>query len=375
MRAPSVALPLAQQVIDWQSRLGRHDLPWQNTRDPYRVWLSEIMLQQTQVSAVLGYYQRFLQAFPTVQDLARADSDAVMAHWAGLGYYSRARNLHACAKLVVSEHGGEFPRQAERLGQLPGIGRSTAAAIAAFCFGEPAPILDGNVKRVFARVYAIEGWPGEGRVEKQMWQLAQTNMDALVEHTPSEALPDALASYTQGLMDLGATLCTRRKPMCEACPLAAVCQARAQSRVHDLPSPKPAKAVPTRHVVLWLPMQGHAVWLTRRPAQGIWGGLWSPLEQALDSADWPLPAARLESLAQASGFTVQRVLQPVAHAFSHYKLWMLPVVVDARTGEVNEPPELSTTSDQARWFSAAQLDDVGLAAPIKLVLHDLMNTP
>jgi A/G-specific adenine glycosylase len=374
MRAPFAALPLAQHVIDWQTRLGRHDLPWQNTRDPYRVWLSEIMLQQTQVSAVLGYYQRFLQTFPTVQDLARAQSDTVMAQWAGLGYYSRARNLHACARLVVSEHGGEFPRQASQLEQLPGIGRSTAAAIAAFCFGEPAPILDGNVKRVFARVYAIEGWPGEGRVEKQMWQLAQTNMDALVEHTPGEALPHALAAYTQGLMDLGATLCTRRKPVCEACPVAGVCQALAQSRVHQLPSPKPAKAVPTRHVVLWLPVQEDAVWLSLRPERGIWGGLWSPLEQALDPADWPLPAARLEALAQASGFTVQRALQPVAHAFSHYKLWMLPVVVDTRADEVHEPREPSATRHQARWFMASELGDVGLAAPIKLVLNDLFSS-
>ncbi|HZX26470.1 MAG TPA: A/G-specific adenine glycosylase, partial [Telluria sp.] len=220
-------------VIAWQRAHGRHTLPWQNTRDAYRVWLSEIMLQQTQVAAVLGYYARFLERFPDVFELARAPSEDVMAHWSGLGYYTRARNLHACAKRVVEEYGGVFPADPALLAQLPGIGRSTAAAIAAFSYGARAAILDGNVKRVFARVFGIDAYPGEKKVEDALWARAEALLPA-----------DGIESYTQGLMDLGATLCTRGTPACERCPLAQRCVALATGRTAELPVRKPKKAVP-----------------------------------------------------------------------------------------------------------------------------------
>ncbi|MFP4905238.1 A/G-specific adenine glycosylase, partial [Paraburkholderia sp. BR14261] len=230
----------APRLIAWQREHGRHDLPWQNTRDPYRIWLSEIMLQQTQVSTVIPYYTRFLERFPTVEALAAAPDDDVMALWAGLGYYSRARNLHRCAQVVADTHGGKFPQTVEALAELPGIGRSTAAAIASFAFGARETILDGNVKRVLARVFGVEGFPGEKRVENAMWTLAETLV-------PGPEASDAdVSAYTQGLMDLGATLCGRGKPDCARCPFAQDCVANTTGRQRELPAARPKKAVPTR---------------------------------------------------------------------------------------------------------------------------------
>jgi len=235
----------ALRIIAWQKQHGRHDLPWQNTHNPYAIWVSEIMLQQTQVAAVIGYYQRFMTRFPTIQSLAAAEQEEVMQYWSGLGYYSRARNLHHAAQTIVDEFAGEFPQDFTAMQSLSGIGRSTAAAIAAFAFNQVHTILDGNVKRVLARHFAIEGWPSAPKIEKAMWVLAES------------LLPNAgMVAYTQGLMDLGATLCTRSKPTCNACPLNTSCLAYAQHRVHLLPTPKPKKNQPAKvhhyaHFATW----------------------------------------------------------------------------------------------------------------------------
>ncbi|MDP3223145.1 MAG: A/G-specific adenine glycosylase, partial [Rubrivivax sp.] len=254
---------LATRVVRWQRQHGRHDLPWHGTRDPYRVWLSEVMLQQTQVSTVLDYYARFLQRFPTVADLAAAPLDDVLSLWSGLGYYSRARNLHRCAQAVVAQHGGQFPASSQLLQELPGIGRSTAAAIAAFCFGERVAILDGNVKRVLSRALGFEGDLSLGREQERLWQKAQD----LLPRTGVEA-------YTQGLMDLGATVCTR-KPACERCPLAADCKALASGEPQRFPvKTRRLKRSQRENALLWLEHRKR-VWLVRRPETGVWAGLWT----------------------------------------------------------------------------------------------------
>jgi len=281
----------AHRLIAWQRRSGRHALPWQKTRDPYRIWVSEIMLQQTQVQTVLTYYARFIERFPDVSTLADAEPDEVLALWSGLGYYSRARNLHACARLVMSRHGGVFPDNAPALEALPGIGRSTAAAIAAFAWGRREAILDGNVKRVLCRVFGIEGFPGERAVEQRLWTLASDLLPVVDQHKAGDCgADDARASllqaddsadaggieaYTQGLMDLGATVCLRARPRCELCPMSGQCEARRHDRVAELPTRRPARAVDVRRAELVLLCADARVLLERRPPSGLWGGLWS----------------------------------------------------------------------------------------------------
>ena len=284
----------APTLIRWQKQHGRHDLPWQNTTDPYRIWLSEIMLQQTQVQTVIPYYTRFLQRFPTVADLAAAPLETVLELWAGLGYYARARNLHACARTVVAEHQGRFPETATALASLPGIGRSTAAAISAFAFGQRAAILDGNVKRVFCRVFGIEGVPTTTSVDRQLWELADTLL-------PKKEV----AAYTQGLMDLGATCCTRAKAQCSICPMRTFCIALQTDRVQALPHRKTRPTLPVRTSQVWLIRDDTHVWLERRQACGIWGGLLS-LPDA-ESVALPRNAEQLG--------TVQ-----VRHKFTHFEL-------------------------------------------------------
>ena len=265
-------------------------MPWQQTRDPYRIWVSEIMLQQTQVQTVLAYYARFLERFPDVLTLARAEPDEVLALWSGLGYYSRARNLHACARAVVSRHAGVFPDNAPALEALPGIGRSTAAAIAAFAWGRRESILDGNVKRVLCRVFGVEGFPGERAVEQRLWSLASSLLPAA----------DGIEAYTQGLMDLGATVCLRARPRCELCPMSERCEARRQGRVAELPTRRPARAVEVRFADMVLVRADTRVLLERRPPRGIWGGLWSlpefraPYREALDRGEGDLERRDLE---------------------------------------------------------------------------------
>lgn len=254
----------AQTLLDWQAQHGRHTLPWQNTGDPYKVWLSEVMLQQTQVSTVLGYFQRFLERFPTVADLAEASEEEVFALWAGLGYYSRARNLHACAQAVCSRFGGQFPECPTLLESLPGIGRSTAGAIASLAFGQPAPILDGNVKRVFCRYYAVQGYPEATVVKKALWGIAQANVPV-----------QQAGRYNQALMDLGAGTCTPRKPACSQCPLQSGCQALALGLVGSLPEPKPKKPRPVLHHLLLLSRTPSGQYLLVHQAnKGVWHGLW-----------------------------------------------------------------------------------------------------
>ena len=343
----------SDEVIRWQKRHGRHALPWQNTRDAYRIWLSEIMLQQTQVSAVIPYYQRFLQRFPDVFSLAEANAEEVMAHWSGLGYYSRARNLHRCAQRVVTEHGGKFPSDPLLLADLPGIGRSTAAAIAAFAYGARAAILDGNVKRVFCRAFGIDGFPGAKPVEDQLWRRAT----ALLPERDIEA-------YTQGLMDLGATLCTRSNPACASCPLAKRCMALADDRVRELPVRKPKKAVPEKYCSMLIVIEGNQVLLEQRPDSGIWGGLLSLPEMgrlSVDATD-SFEAALAHAVAPFGESGSCESLPSFTHVFTHFKLHITPYRVRlARrlhmAGQTNHV-----------WYEADKLADAPLPAPVKKLL-------
>jgi A/G-specific adenine glycosylase len=304
----------ARTVIRWQRSHGRNDLPWQGTRDPYAIWLAEVMLQQTQVATVVPYYQRFRARFPDIASLAAADEDEVLQRWSGLGYYSRARNLHRAAQAVVARHGGTFPRDLAEIEALPGIGRSTAAAIAGFAFGARAAILDGNVKRVLARHFAIEGYPGERAVEQQLWQLAES------------LLPAAdIGPYIQGLMDLGATVCTTRAPQCERCPLQAGCAALAQNRVAAFPAPRPRRAVPHRRTAMLVLCHGDDVLLQKRPAVGVWSGLWCFPE--LEGDDDPARVATRLYGCQVGGIERLGVLR---HGFTHFTLDIEPIVARVR---------------------------------------------
>jgi len=342
-------MKIARPLIDWQKQHGRHGLPWQQTRDPYQVWLSEIMLQQTQVNTVLPYYERFLKRFPDVHALAGADSQEVMSHWAGLGYYARARNLHACAKVIVTDWQGQFPREAASLVKLPGIGPSTAAAIAAFCFGQRTSILDGNVKRVFARYFALEGDPSLSKTEKHLWTLAE-------QEVPSQQLlrkePLAMTAYTQGLMDLGAKVCLRANPRCATCPLKNGCQAYAQGRTQELPTPKSRKALPTRTTRMLIVHSQGKILLEQRPESGIWGGLWSLPEIKETIA--------IEHHCQTQGIQILKLvpLAALLHTFTHFKL-------------VIEPTLILATKPESNWLAIAQLEGFGLPRPVQKILSGL----
>ena len=343
----------SHRVVAWQRRHGRHDLPWQGTRDPYRIWLSEVMLQQTQVATVIPYFQRFVSRFHDVQSLAAAALDDVMAAWAGLGYYSRARNLHRCAQQVVAQHGGVFPRSADALAQLPGIGRSTAAANAAFAYSERAAILDGNVKRVFARHFGIEGYSNAATTEREMWCVAEAE------------LPDAgIESYTQGLMDLGATICLRRQPRCGDCPVQATCVAARDGRVDLLPAPRPARMRPLRAATLALIMDdAGSVLVKRRPPNGIWGGLLSVPEFDADLSDAELLAA-VERRFGLRGVVLRR-LEPLRHEFSHYSFVIQPGVV-----RVTAAVALNEGCGVA-WLAPHDVRDAALPAPVRRLLDSL----
>ena len=349
-------------LIAWQQQHGRHTLPWQNTRDAYLVWLSEIMLQQTQVSAVLGYYARFLERFPTLRSLAEAPVEDVMAQWSGLGYYTRARNLHKCAQRVVAEYDGEFPSDPALLAELPGIGRSTAAAIAAFSSGARAAIMDGNVKRVFARVFGIAAYPGEKKVEQAMWLRAE----ALLPEQGIEA-------YTQGLMDMGATLCTRSSPDCGRCPMQPRCVAYATGRTKDLPVRKPKKAAPEKHATMLVIIDQGQVLLEQRPSTGIWGGLLSLPEldgHTLAEDDDIPPADEAALLAAVNAFGEMESherLMTVTHVFTHYKLHIAPLLVTlARRAPF-------AADGRHAWLDAARVADAALPAPIKKLLLELLG--
>lgn len=350
--------PFSADVITWQKQHGRHALPWQNTRDAYRVWLSEIMLQQTQVAAVIPYYLRFLESFPTVASLAAAPSEEVMAHWSGLGYYSRARNLHKCAQTIVAEYGGVFPSDPELLEQLPGIGRSTAAAISAFSYGTRAAILDGNVKRVFARVFGVERYPGEKAVENELWLRAV----ALLPESGVEA-------YTQGLMDLGATLCTRNRPSCQRCPLAHRCVAYATGRTNELPVRKPKKAVPEKQTTMLLIVDKDEILLEQRPDKGIWGGLLSLPEIAVTADEAGFDAALAQAVARFGVAAGQEELPMFTHVFTHFKLHITPyhIALKRRLQRAGE--------DAYGWYPIARMADAPLPAPVKKLLLAVFREP
>ncbi|BAT68440.1 A/G-specific adenine glycosylase [Pseudomonas aeruginosa] len=333
-------------VLDWYDRHGRKDLPWQQGITPYRVWVSEIMLQQTQVSTVLGYFDRFMAALPDVEALAAAAEDEVLHLWTGLGYYSRARNLHKTAQIVVERHAGEFPRDVEQLAELPGIGRSTAGAIASLSMGLRAPILDGNVKRVLARYLAQDGYPGEPKVARALWEAAERfTPHARVNH------------YTQAMMDLGATLCTRSKPSCLLCPLVSGCRAHLLGREADYPQPKPRKALPQKRTLMpILANRDGAILLYRRPSSGLWGGLWSLPE--LDDLDGLEPLAARHSLALGE----RRELSGLTHTFSHFQLAIEPWLV-----AVEGAPRAVAEGDWL-WYNLATPPRLGLAAPVKKLL-------
>lgn len=343
--------PFAQRLLQWFDRHGRHDLPWQLDRSPYRVWVSEIMLQQTQVATVIPYFERFMERFPTVERLAAAEADQVLHLWTGLGYYARARNLHDAAKTVVSEHGGQFPRTVEGLMTLAGIGESTAGAIAALSMGVRAPILDGNVKRVLARYHAIGGWPEQSAVKRELWKVAESL-------TPKRRVDD----YTQAIMDLGATVCTRSSPVCGDCPLQRDCSARAQNRIGEFPGRKAKKSLPTKSVAMFiLQDERGAVLLQKRPASGIWGSLYS-LPESPDPET--LPELGNMSIVQPKGPSGDR-LEAIRHSFSHYHLDITPVrLATHRTNEVAE-------TDRWLWYPLDHSVEVGLAAPVKRLLSRL----
>jgi A/G-specific adenine glycosylase len=355
-QAASTAVPVgfAKLLVRWQRRHGRHDMPWQGTRDPYRVHLSEVMLQQTQVATVRAYYLRFLERFPDVQTLASAPLDDVLALWSGLGYYRRARFLHQCAQEVVAEHGGAFPRHSTALMQLPGIGRSTAAAIAAFCFDERVAILDGNVKRVLTRVLGFADDLSEARHERRLWTLAQAML-------PTRGV----ATYTQALMDLGATVCTARAPQCAACPAATLCVARSEDRAEAYPvKTRRLKRSHRSHSLLALQRDGQ-VWLTQRPATGVWAGLWSFPEFDSDDA--------LQALCRGWPGQAQS-LEVVEHTLTHFDWtlapwrWVLPSRLSAaRLASVEAA--LHQAGHGGRWVSREQALSMALAAPIRKLIE------
>jgi A/G-specific adenine glycosylase len=345
----SIERDYAPRLLAWFDRHGRHDLPWQHPRTPYRVWLSEIMLQQTQVSVVIPYFERFIAAMPNLPALAAASQDDVLALWSGLGYYARARNLHAAAKLCVERHDGDLPRDLAALVALPGIGRSTAGAILSQAWGDAAPILDGNVKRVLCRVFGIEGWPGTPAVEKRLWAIAET------------LLPDVrLADYTQAQMDFGATLCTRADPACAICPLQDVCIARRDGRTHELPTPKPRKPLPERATLMLLIEDTDGrVLLHRRPPAGVWASLWSlPEHEGLDEA------RRWFDVHLDGDFDAAEGDDAVVHGFSHYRLRIQPLRIARAV-----PRDAVSDNADLRWTARADLQSVGLPAPVRRMLE------
>ncbi|MGE5450886.1 MAG: A/G-specific adenine glycosylase [Acidobacteriota bacterium] len=346
---------LSKRLVAWQAQHGRHGLPWQRTRDPYRVWLSEIMLQQTQVTTVLGYYERFLQRFPTVADLAQAPLDDVLTLWAGLGYYSRARNLHRCAQAVVAEHGGQFPQTVESLVTLPGIGPSTAAAIASFCFAVRTSIMDGNVKRVLSRVLAWDQDLSVKTHERQLWELA----NRLV---PEQSID--MPAYTQGLMDLGATVCSPRKPTCLVCPWSDLCQGRIQGEPERYPvKTRKLKRSERENWWLWLVWRDQ-VWLQQMPDKGVWAGLWTlPLLE---------DEAALVDVLGADLHPDKLDMQPrIKHVLTHLDWYLHPrrLVLDTHADVQALQDRLQALSGTGRWVALNELDNWGLPAPLRRLLQ------
>ncbi len=353
----------AQKLLRWYDQQGRKNLPWQQDINAYRVWVSEIMLQQTQVKTVIPYYQRFMQRFPDVQTLAEADLDSVLKHWSGLGYYARARNLYKAAKQLCDEFSGVFPADLEALQSLPGIGRSTAAAILSIAYGQKQAILDGNVKRVLSRVFAIEGWSGKASVLREMWSVAER----LVPEKRN-------AAYTQAIMDLGASCCTRSKPQCERCPFEADCLAFQKGDIEKYPAKKPQKARPERFAVMLI-MQNHKkeIFMQKRPPTGIWGGLWCFPQfdnEALAEA-W-LSEHFMQSLQDA------KRLPAFVHVFSHFSLSIQPIVLNLKKSSTNHILKSHMNNrvmetDEILWYNMDDEFEGGLATPVQSLLNKLKD--
>ena len=344
--------PIAPRLLDWHTRAGRHDLPWQHPRTPYRVWVSEIMLQQTQVAIVIPYYRRFLDRFPDVRTLADAPVDEVLHLWSGLGYYARARNLHRAAGRIRDEHAGELPGSFEKLAALPGIGRSTAGAILALSAGARFPILDGNARRVLARYFAVTGARGERTAEKRLWELAER----CTPHT-------SIARYTQAIMDLGATVCVRRRPLCPRCPLGEGCRARRAGRQHELPSPRRERLRPRRRVFMVIALENSGrVRLERRPESGVWGGLWCLPEFSTASAAAAFMRDTLGVCARTP-----RALAELEHAFTHFDLTITPLLVHC-SGSTRLVEE-----ERGLWYNLREPARIGLPAPISALLARLAD--
>jgi len=346
---------IAARLLAWYDGHGRHDLPWQSPRTPYRVWLSEIMLQQTQVRTVIPYFERFVEALPTLPSLAAAPLDRVLGLWSGLGYYSRARNLHRSAQICVAEHGGELPRDAAALAALPGIGRSTAAAILAQAWGDRHAILDGNVKRVLARHRGVAGWPGTPRVQAVLWT-----------HAEAQTPPARVADYTQAIMDLGATVCTRARPICLTCPIQSDCIARREGRIAELPTARPRREVPTRSTTMLVVRDREGrVLLERRPPVGVWAQLWS-LPETGDAQ------AGLAALSERVGPLRPSALQPAPfeHVFTHFRLDVVPLLLEASSAA-----DAVAVDPDRGWFAASEWATLGLPAPVRKLLENLPPCP
>lgn len=365
----------SERLLAWHRLHGRHHLPWQNSRDPYRIWVSEIMLQQTQVDTVLGYFDRFMARFPTVEALAEAPLEAVLGMWSGLGYYTRARHLHQAACMVCTQFEGRFPNTVADLLRLPGVGRSTASAIAAFAFSQREPILDGNVRRVICRVFGIEGRPGEKAHVDALWAWVEALMPLQEKDMPA---------YTQAQMDLGALLCRRTRPACAACPFADLCVAFNEERTGELPEPKARKTTPWRFsrvaILVDSTLTRPAVWLEQRPPKGLWGGLLTlPELPVAHETDAHALAALTEEEARAwvlsqHGLKVSRLrgLEPLDHAFSHFRLRIAPwlVSVEAQTGQGLRCAE----PKPGQWVFLDALDEAPLPAPVRRLLMQAKNT-
>ncbi len=345
---------IAGRVLDWFDAHGRHDLPWQSDKSRYRVWVSEVMLQQTQVTTVIEYFQRFMQRMPSVVALADAPRDDVLGLWAGLGYYARARNLHKAAIQVRDQHDGIFPAEFEDVLALPGVGRSTAGAILALSDNQRHPILDGNVKRVLARHEQVGGWPGKTAVAAQLWSLA-------TQFTPHERVAD----YTQAMMDLGATLCTRSRPDCGRCPLAATCGAFANGSVDAFPGKKPRKVNPRRETrMLIVRDSSGGLLMERRPEQGIWGGLWcfpqAAVDLSIDDAVAPLGIAAPADVERLPAFT---------HKFTHFDLHIEPLLI-----EIAEPANRVADADVRQWWQPVEIASLGVPRPVGKIIESLQSS-
>ncbi len=337
-----------RNLLIWFEQHGRHDLPWQQNKTPYHVWVSEIMLQQTQVNTVIPYYQKFIQRFPDVDQLAQAHLDEVLQHWSGLGYYARARNLHKSAQIIHQQ--GYFPEDLDSLIELPGIGRSTAGAILSLALQQHHPILDGNVKRVLAHFSGIHGWTGDNKIQQELWHLSH-------HYTPNNRTDD----FNQAMMDLGSMICKRSKPLCHSCPLNSQCYALLQNKTTELPTPKPKQKIPSRQCYfLILSNRQQQLFLYQRAPSGIWGGLWSfPQFNSLDELqDW--------CLLKQTNETTFNFLNQQRHTFSHFHLDYTPVIVENIHSE-NQIHE----SGGGSWFNPAQTQSLGLPAPIKRLIESL----